>query len=638
MTKTSTVASKAFVAIVAAAMVFSLVAPAAKAATAEELQAQITALMAQIAALSGGTTTTTTTTTSVGAYTFTRSLTLGSTGADVTALQTYLISKGHAIAAGATGYFGAQTAAAVAAWQTANGIAPAAGYFGPVSQAKYMAMMASTPTTPTTPGTTPTTPGTTTTLKGEADLTDFTADDADDDSLNEGANDAAVAVFTAQFENGDASISRLDVKINPSVSGANPWDAIDTLQLWVGGKMVAEADASSKSDYVGSETNGIIRFSGLNIVAMEDEDLEITVGVNLQSGLDTEELTSNWVVNVDSMRYFDADDVATTVDIGLDYPSETATFTVVEAGTNDSADIKKNSDTPDVGTLLVDENTTKKAYDVFMFNIDVDSESSDLEVGDAHISLTVGNPTGGISTTTVDKVISKVSLTIDGKKIKGTTAATTSTNIAGGASQTLTYDFDFDGYSLSADDVYEAVVEVEFKGQNGYYSNNVTIDASVNGSTWDVDGDDSNDVLSGSLSSKTQTIATVVPVISAIKSYMTQAANQSNSGSITFEFKIEATDGDIVLTKAALNAAATLTTSASTSLGKPTPSLTKVSGDATESPSGTFTISEGDTATFRLAYTFTTASSANNGNYSINLLTVAGVEIDETSTDLPLAN
>ena len=90
-------ASKAFVAVVATAMVFSLVAPAAKAATAEELQAQITALMAQITALQGGTTTTTTT---VGAYTFTRSLTLGSTGADVSALQTFLISKGHVIAAG----------------------------------------------------------------------------------------------------------------------------------------------------------------------------------------------------------------------------------------------------------------------------------------------------------------------------------------------------------------------------------------------------------------------------------------------------------------------------------------------------------------------------------------------------------
>jgi len=47
---------------------------------------------------------------------FTRDLTLGSTGADVTELQTWLISKGQSIPAGATGYFGVQTRAALASW------------------------------------------------------------------------------------------------------------------------------------------------------------------------------------------------------------------------------------------------------------------------------------------------------------------------------------------------------------------------------------------------------------------------------------------------------------------------------------------------------------------------------------------
>ncbi|OGG47481.1 hypothetical protein A2761_00335 [Candidatus Kaiserbacteria bacterium RIFCSPHIGHO2_01_FULL_51_33] len=87
------------------------------------------------------------------ACTFTRSLTIGSSGADVTCLQTYLESMGHFTFAGAKGYFGSITQAAVAKWQAANGVSPAAGYFGPLSQAKYSAVVA---TTPTTPG--PTTP------------------------------------------------------------------------------------------------------------------------------------------------------------------------------------------------------------------------------------------------------------------------------------------------------------------------------------------------------------------------------------------------------------------------------------------------------------------------------------------------
>ena len=69
--------------------------------TAAELQARINALLAQLATLQGGTATTTT------ACTFTRSLTMSSTGADVTCLQNYLTGTGHfTFAGGATGYFG----------------------------------------------------------------------------------------------------------------------------------------------------------------------------------------------------------------------------------------------------------------------------------------------------------------------------------------------------------------------------------------------------------------------------------------------------------------------------------------------------------------------------------------------------
>ncbi len=72
---------------------------------------------------------------------FTGSLTIGASGAEVTCLQEYLISAGYSIPAGATGYFGTQTQMAVAAWQTAHNVAPAAGYFGPLSQATYATLM-----------------------------------------------------------------------------------------------------------------------------------------------------------------------------------------------------------------------------------------------------------------------------------------------------------------------------------------------------------------------------------------------------------------------------------------------------------------------------------------------------------------
>jgi hypothetical protein len=147
---------KKIVAIVAIATVSVwLVGPgAAQAVTAADLQAQIDALLAnlatlqaQLTAMGGGTAAT--------ACTFTRALYPGVTGADVQCLQQYLNGSGHPVAASGAGspgnettYYGSRTTAAVSAWQAANSVACGAycGYFGPVSRAKYTSLCPVTPT------------------------------------------------------------------------------------------------------------------------------------------------------------------------------------------------------------------------------------------------------------------------------------------------------------------------------------------------------------------------------------------------------------------------------------------------------------------------------------------------------------
>jgi hypothetical protein len=81
-------------------------------------------------------------------YNFTVNLHVGSRGADVIALQQFLIAEGYSIPAGATGYFGIQTKTALAAYQAANGISPAVGYFGPITRAKVnLGVIQATPVT-----------------------------------------------------------------------------------------------------------------------------------------------------------------------------------------------------------------------------------------------------------------------------------------------------------------------------------------------------------------------------------------------------------------------------------------------------------------------------------------------------------
>jgi len=85
---------------------------------------------------------------------FTRNLDVGMTGSDVKDLQRFLNSRGFTVAqvgpgslGNETDMFGNATKAALAKFQAANGIVPAAGYFGPVTRAFIANMGVTTPTT-----------------------------------------------------------------------------------------------------------------------------------------------------------------------------------------------------------------------------------------------------------------------------------------------------------------------------------------------------------------------------------------------------------------------------------------------------------------------------------------------------------
>lgn len=145
---------------------FSFATPA-KAQTLESLQAQIQALLAQIAALQGGTTGGTS---GAACTTFTRNHSQGNTGGEVMAIQKFLnsMSDTRVAASGAgspgneTSYFGPATRAAVVKFQnkyaadilTPVGLSAGTGYWGASTRAKANALCASTPPG-TPPGTTP---------------------------------------------------------------------------------------------------------------------------------------------------------------------------------------------------------------------------------------------------------------------------------------------------------------------------------------------------------------------------------------------------------------------------------------------------------------------------------------------------
>ncbi len=115
-----------------------------QAATTEELQAQIAALLAQISALQSQLQTPSTT-----SACFTMTLKLGMSGSEVTALQTALKGDVSVYPEGlVTGYFGSLTQKAVKAFQAKYGI-DQVGQVGPVTRAKLNSLYCVTTPTPT---------------------------------------------------------------------------------------------------------------------------------------------------------------------------------------------------------------------------------------------------------------------------------------------------------------------------------------------------------------------------------------------------------------------------------------------------------------------------------------------------------
>ena len=121
----------------------------------QSLLSRIEALRVEIVALISASGTTGGVMSAPPCYAFLRSLTQGAQGNDVNALQKFLLDRGFAIPAGATGYFGGQTKAALVMWQVKNEIVTptqvGSGIFGPLSRGMFSRSCATSGTATSTP-------------------------------------------------------------------------------------------------------------------------------------------------------------------------------------------------------------------------------------------------------------------------------------------------------------------------------------------------------------------------------------------------------------------------------------------------------------------------------------------------------
>jgi len=415
---------KTLVAFSAVALVLGVaVAPAPAAAqTTAELQALIASLQSQIAALTaqlgGGSSMAVSTT-------FTRDLTLGSTGEDVKALQVFLNSKGYTVAttgAGAPGmestYFGTRTQAALAAYQAANGIAPAAGYFGPKTRAAVSAAGGSTTGGSTTGGST--TGGSTSLSGGSGSINsaEFISG-LNNEEVGEDEEDVEVAGLRIEADDGsDIEVTAVTLNFSKSTGATHDFRkyAAD-VSIWLDGEELARVDGEDFTDDNNYDKTVSLDRGGV-IKAGEKGDLIVMVsGI---SNLDSADETDKWTVEFEGVRFRDGSGAVisdtSTGDIN-DGTGRTFSFESFATAADVELKARISSDTPDAQTVAADADKDTDGVELLVFTLK--AEGSDIEVKD--IPITFATSTGGTATR-LSHIANTVYFEIDGTDYASSTA------------------------------------------------------------------------------------------------------------------------------------------------------------------------------------------------------------------------
>jgi len=594
------------------------------------------------APLAGAQTTTTTTTSTTTSVTFTRDLTIGSTGADVTALQTWLIAGGYSIPAGATGYFGSQTQAAVAAYQAANAITPAAGYFGPITRAKVNAAGGATGST-TVPGcaagyafspvtgqacTGSTTGGSTSTgalSGGEADIRNFDMHAGDD--LSEGDTDSEIASAEFDVDGGDINVQRVTVDFTPKLDDANtnehPWEYVDSLSVYANGKKIGDVDAGSKSDWDQEDAdsdhgdnNGNDYYSidiPTNGVIKEGDNAELSIRADAQNTIDSDDTDQVFYVQVpdNGLRAVDAAGIQQYA--GEDGNEVTFGFNEAENG---DLTLREGSDNPDAGVLVADENDTSDDFDVLAFEVK-NSDDADADLDSMKFRVATTSSAG--PDTDITDIIRRATLTIDGD------------DYTGDINSDNTIDFDNLDTTVDGNDTIDGVLSVELYSQKNHYpADGQSLTFSLSHGDVEAEGSDKGDdsTVKGTVNGNQQTISTTgveVSGTSANSSVTTLNTTADSYGTYTIKFDVTAGDDDIYVpngagtTTSASTTGITYTTDgADTFVGTTTAVLTSTADKdgASGHTSDYYVVRAGDTETFTLTVTLNPSAS---GTYEVDL-------------------
>ncbi|MES2470804.1 MAG: peptidoglycan-binding domain-containing protein [Patescibacteria group bacterium] len=583
-------------------------------------------------------TTTTTTAVVVTTPAYTRDLTIGSTGADVVALQTFLVARGHLVMPPgvAMGYFGQLTRAALARYQASAGI-PATGYFGPITRANLNSMgggpvVVIPPTCPTgftcTPNNppvavcpvgfvcTPTTNPNPTNDGSEGQLTEIEVSGGTDSSVEEGQEDARVLGIQFEAQDSDITLSRVDVEFDLSGAAGNESDNldryIDSVSLVLDGRVIDTMDIDDAED---DDEIFSFRFTGLNARINEDATGRLYVTVDAVSSVESDDETTDIVVRIptDGIRAIDEANITETYVDSTDDLEDT--FRVGERSVGD-LNINIDDADNDDRTVSIDEDETTE--DVTLLAFTLDSEDQTNTVTDLTVDL---DATGADASDIIDTLY----LFVDDEEVA-------SESVGGTGDVSVSFDdVDFD---VEEDETVDVEIRADIRELDGNYSNGASIRATIQETgieSEDEEGDDTEigggDAEGGLLTLRTSGTMVDNGTRNASVRTNVNTTNSDDQGVYTIDFTVEAFEDPAYVELSAFQGTAETDTgvnylietasNVTVTTGTTTATLEHLNGG---SRTGSFVrINDGSSATFRLTVYFDPSVS---GSYRAQLYSI----------------
>lgn len=628
----SNLAKKIFVAAVAAIVVATVaVPPSAQGQTVEELQAQISALLAQIqtlqaqlAAVSGEPTGGGVPGVRAG-FQFNQNLTVGSTGQDVMNLQIALntfnnvpiASSGPGSPGNETSYFGPITRGGVTAFQNKFasevlapvGLTSGTGFFGPSTRAKINALLTASPSpTPGTPSPTPGTPSPTpgiSTPGVEGSITaKYSASPITGEDYNAGEDNVNITGVEVKATNSDVIVNRIDVAFR-----SRPWLNVSEIAIADGSTVVKTMDVNSSNSIENTVgTLYTVRVEGLNILVPEGTTkvLNVHVDPRLQAGESSTTVT--YFVPEDGVRATDGAGLTQQAPSTAALADRTFVVEVDDVARLEVSEHSENEEDP--RNVVVSETSTTENVTLLVASVMAKTNGAILR------EVTV-NASGTVPANTVLKLYNNDTL-LASESVSGAANATfddLSVSIARDATSKLSVKADIP----SGNEGTVASVSLT-AASNTIVAEDATTFANVNVTGSDVTGGDAH------LFVKAPTLALV-----SGSTTVTPVQDQASSATFTIRVNVTANGGDIYVASFASSGMVATSSHASATV-----SASSLDSDASEQGNGSWRVSNGQTKWFdvtgQLTNTHTEAISVRALIDSISWGETAAGATDETQT------